>query len=199
MKRTSENKLTIAVLYIANYVALIIFVIMFSLPAFLPSEIDLSSPIFLLFLFAPLVLFAIDTRLIKEKWYHFLGCTLPCAIVTIIMTAIVYFAYNNGNESALRMTAIEAMINFAIFHFYASATLLWSSAGTMFKYKKYAKNKTKKRFIAYSLFIAGLIIIVASSFILYTTDYLFSQTLLSILPLWLGVIINIIAVIQPDK
>ena len=198
MKSTFENKLTIAILYIANYVALIIFVIMFLLPAFLPSEIDLSSPIFLLFLFAPLVLFAIDTRLIKEKWYHFLGCTLPCAIITIIMTAIVYFAYNSGNESAFRMTAIEAMIYFLIFHFYASATLLWSSAGTMFKYKKYVKNKTKKRFVAYSLISAGLVIVAVGSFILYTTDYLFSQTHLSILPLWLGVIINIIAVIQPD-
>lgn len=193
MKSTSENKLTIAILYIANYVALIIFVIMFLL-----RVIDFSSPIFLLFLFAPLVLFAIDTRMIKENWYHFLGCTLPCAIVTIIMTAIVYFAYNGGNESALRMTSIEALINFMIFHFYASATLLWSSAGTMFKYKKYVKNKTKKRFVAYSLISAGLILIVAGSFILYTTDYLFSLTHLSILPLWLGVIINIIAVIQPD-
>lgn len=193
MKSTSENKPTIAILYIANYVALIIFVILFCLP-----EIDMLSPVFLLFFFLPLALFIFDTRMIKEKWYHFLGCTLPCAIVTIIMTAIVYVAYNSGNESALRMTSIEAMINFLIFHFYASATLLWSSAGTMFKYKKYVKNKTKKRFIAYSLFIAGLIIIVAGSFILYTTDYLFSQTLLSILPLWLGVIINIIAVIQPD-
>lgn len=198
MKSTSKNKFTIAILYIANYVSLIIFVIMFLLPAFLPSEIDLSSPIFLLFLFAPLVLFAIDTRLIKEKWYHFLGCTLPCAIVTIIMTAIVYFAYNSGNESALRMTSIEAMINFAIFHFYASATLLWSSAGTMFKYKKYVKNKTKKRFVAYSLIIAGLVIIAVGSLILYKADFMFKQTLLSILPLWLGVIINIIAVIQPD-
>ena len=135
MNSSSENKLTIAILYIANYVALIIFVIMFLL-----RVIDFSSPIFLLFLFAPLVLFAIDTRMIKEKWYHFLGCTLPCAIVTIIMTAIVYFAYNSGNESALRMTSIEALINFMIFHFYASATLLWSSAGTMFKYKKYVKK-----------------------------------------------------------
>lgn len=193
MKSTSENKLTIAILYIANYVALIIFVILFCLPA-----IDMLSPVFLLFLFAPLVLFAIDTRMIKEKWYHFLGCTLPCAIVTIIMTAIVYFAYNSGNESALGMTSIEAMINFLIFHFYASATLLWSSAGTMFKYKKHVKNKTKKRFVAYSLISAGLVIIAVGSFILYTTDYLFSQTHLSILPLWLGVIINIIAIIQPD-
>ena len=193
MKSTSENKPTIAILYIANYVALIIFVILFCLP-----EIDMLSPVFLLFFFLPLALFIFDTRMIKEKWYHFLGCTLPCAIVTIIMTAIVYFAYNSGNESALRMTSIEAMINFLIFHFYASATLLWSSAGTMFKYKKYVQNKTKKRFVAYSLISAGLVLIVAGSFILYTSDYLFSQTHLSILPLWLGVIINIIAVIQPD-
>ena len=193
MKSTSENKLTIAILYILNYVALIIFVIMFLL-----RVIDFSSPIFLLFLFAPLVLFAIDTRMIKEKWYHFLGCTLPCAIVTITMTAIVYFAYNSGNESALRMTSIEALINFMIFHFYASATLLWSSAGTMFKYKKHVKNKTKKRFVAYSLIIAGLVIIAVGSLILYRADFLFKQTLLSILPLGVGLIINIIAVIQPD-
>ena len=143
MKSTSENKRTIAVLYIANYVALIIFVILFCLPV-----IYMLSPVFLLFLFAPLVLFAIDTRMIKEKWYHFLGCTLPCAIVTITMTAIVYFAYNSGNKSALGITSIEALINFMIFHFYVSSALLWSSASTMFKYKKYVKNKTKKRFVA---------------------------------------------------
>lgn len=194
MKSTSENKLTIAVLYIANYVALIIFVIMFLL-----RVIDFSSPVFLLFLFAPLVLFAIDTRMIKENWYHFLGCTLPCAIVTIIMTAIVYFAYNSGNESALGMTSIEAMINFLIFHFYASATLLWSSAGTIFKYKKYEKNKTNKRFIAYSLIIAGLVIIAVGSLILYRADFLFKQTLLSILPLCVGIFLNLIALLQPDK
>lgn len=194
MKSTSENKLTIAILYIANYVALIIFVIMFLL-----RVIDFSSPIFLLFLFAPLVLFAIDTRMIKENWYHFLGCTLPCAIVTIIMTAIVYVAYNSGNESALGTTSIEAMINFMIFHFYASATLLWSSAGTMFKYKKHVKNKTKKRFVAYSLIIAGLVIVAVGSCILYTTDYLFSQTHLSILPLGVGIFLNLIALLQPDK
>jgi len=193
MKSTSENKRTIAVLYIANYVALIIFVILFCLPV-----IYMLSPVFLLFLFAPLVLFAIDTRMIKEKWYHFLGCTLPCAIVTITMTAIVYFAYNSGNKSALGITSIEALINFMIFHFYVSSALLWSSASTMFKYKKYVKNKTKKRFVAYSLIIAGLVIIAVGSLILYKADFMFKQTLLSILPLWLGVIINIIAVIQPD-
>ena len=193
MKSTSENKLTIAVLYIANYVALIIFVILFCL-----HVIDTHSPVFIIFFFLPLALFVVNTCMIKEKWYHFLGCTLPCAIVTITMTAIVYFAYNSGNESALGMTSIEAMINFMIFHFYATATLLWSSAGTMFKYKKHVKYKTKKRFVIYSLISAGLILIVAGSFILYTSDYLFSQTHLSILPLWLGVIINIIAVIQPD-
>jgi hypothetical protein len=193
MKSTSENKRTIAVLYIANYVALIIFVILFCLPV-----IYMLSPVFLLFLFASLVLFAIDTRMIKEKWYHFLGCTLPCAIVTITMTAIVYFAYNSGNKSALGITSIEALINFMIFHFYVSSALLWSSASTMFKYKKYVKNKTKKRFVAYSLIIAGLVIIAVGSLILYKADFMFKQTLLSILPLWLGVIINIIAVIQPD-
>lgn len=197
MKSTSENKRTIAVLYIANYVALIIFVILFCLPV-----IYMLSSVFLLFLFAPLVLFAIDTRMIKEKWYHFLGCTLPCAIVTITMTAIVYFAYNSGNKSALGITSIEALINFMIFHFYVSSALLWSSASTMFKYKKYVKkyvkNKTKKRFVAYSLIIAGLVIIAVGSLILYKADFMFKQTLLSILPLWLGVIINIIAVIQPD-
>ena len=85
-----------------------------------------------------------------------------------------------------------------IFHFYVSSALLWSSASTMFKYKKYVKNKTKKRFVAYSLIIAGLVIIAVGSLILYKADFMFKQTLLSILPLWLGVIINIIAVIQPD-
>lgn len=193
MKSTSENKLTIAVLYIANYVALIIFVILFCL-----HVIDTHSPVFIIFFFLPLALFVVNTCMIKEKWYHFLGCTLPCAIVTITMSAIIYVAYNSGSESALGMTSIEALIKFAIFHFYAATTLLWSSAGTMFKYKKYVKNKTKKRFVAYSLISAGLILIVAGSFILYTSDYLFSQTHLSILPLWLGVIINIIAIIQPD-
>lgn len=193
MKSTSENKLTIAILYILNYVALIIFVIMFLL-----RVIDTHSPVFIIFFFLPLALFVVNTCMIKEKWYHFLGCTLPCAIVTITMTAIVYFAYNSGNESALRMTSIEALINFMIFHFYASATLLWSSAGTMFKYKKHVKNKTKKRFVAYSLIIAGLVIIAVGSLILYRADFLFKQTLLSILPLGVGLIINIIAVIQPD-
>lgn len=193
MNSSSENKLTIAILYIANYVALIIFVILFCL-----HVIDTHSPVFIIFFFLPLALFVVNTCMIKEKWYHFLGCTLPCAIVTITMSAIIYVAYNSGSESALGMTSIEALIKFAIFHFYAATTLLWSSAGTMFKYKKHVKNKTKKRFVAYSLISAGLILIVAGSFILYTSDYLFSQTLLSILPLWLGVIINIIAVIQPD-
>ena len=193
MNSSSENKLTIAILYVANYVALIIFVILFCL-----HVIDTHSPVFIIFFFLPLALFVVNTCMIKEKWYHFLGCTLPCAIVTITMSAIIYVAYNSGSESALGMTSIEALIKFAIFHFYAATTLLWLSAGTMFKYKKYVKNKTKKRFVAYSLISAGLILIVAGSFILYTSDYLFSQTLLSILPLWLGVIINIIAVIQPD-
>ena len=140
MKSTSENKLTIAVLYIANYVALIIFVILFCL-----HVIDTHSPVFIIFFFLPLALFVVNTCMIKEKWYHFLGCTLPCAIVTITMTAIVYFAYNSGNESALGMTSIEALIKFAIFHFYAATTLLWSTAGTIFKYKKYYRNVKKER------------------------------------------------------
>lgn len=151
MKSTCENKLTIAILYIANYVALIIFVIMFLL-----RVIDFSSPIFLLFLFAPLVLFAIDTRMIKENWYHFLGCTLPCAIVTIIMAAIVYFAYNSGNESALRMTSIEALINFMIFHFYASATLLWSSAEQCSNIKSTSKTKQRNVLLPIPLLVQDL-------------------------------------------
>lgn len=193
MKSTSENKLTIAILYIANYVALIIFVILFCL-----HVIDTHSPVFIIFFFLPLALFVVNTCMIKEKWYHFLGCTLPCAIVTITMSAIIYVAYNSGSESALGMTSIEALIKFAIFHFYAATTLLWSSAGTIFKYKKYEKNKTNKRFKAYSLIIAGLVIIAVGSLILYRADFLFKQTLLSILPLGVGIIINIIAVIQPD-
>ena len=67
MKSTSENKLTIAVLYIANYVALIIFVILFCL-----HVIDTHSPVFIIFFFLPLALFVVNTCMIKEKWYHFL-------------------------------------------------------------------------------------------------------------------------------
>lgn len=194
MKSTSENKLTIAILYIANYVALIIFIILFCLPVF-----DTLSPVFIIFFFLPLALFVVDTCMIKEKWYHFLWCTLPCAIVTILMSAIIYIAYNSGSESALGMTSVEALIYFAIFHFYAATTLLWSSAGTIFKYKKYAKNKTNKRFKAYSLIIAGLVIIAVGSLIFYRSDFMFRQALLSILPLCAGVIINIIALRQPDN
>lgn len=194
MKNISNNNLTVAVLYIVTYIVLSIFVLM----PFMPSELNVSFPVFLLFLFVPFVPFLIDSCLIKEKWYHFLGCTLPYAVIMIIMSAILYIAYNSGNESALGMTSIEALIYFTIFHYYALATLLWSSAGTIFKYKKYAENKTEKRFVVYKLIIAGLVIIAAGSVILYSSDFLFKQTLLSILPLCAGIIINLIAVLKPD-
>ena len=45
MKNISNNNLTVAVLYIVTYIVLSIFVLM----PFMPSELNVSFPVFLLF------------------------------------------------------------------------------------------------------------------------------------------------------
>ena len=178
-----------SVLYVINY-AVVLSIVIFTI---LNTQ-GIGYYFFLDCLAVSLVLFVVDTILIKS-WYHFLLCTLPFSFVAITAAVVLLILGSNINEAVLKISSMEVGISFFILHFYASTVFSWSTAVSILKYKFYAEKQSSKRFLGYFSVFLGFALI---AFVPLLLGY-YNSVSLSVMPLTVGILLNLIFILKPVR